>query len=142
MIASPTTPSPAPALNPAWRSAVVHLIVSEGWLPGASAQDIDAVYDDITFNKTAALRRLDPDSGAYFNECDVFEEDWQEAFFGKNYKKLREVKERYDPEGLFWCRSCVGSEEWEEREDGKLCRPSGWKGEERNFGASKWMLGH
>jgi hypothetical protein len=95
-----------------------------------SPSTIQAVYDDITHNCTYALRELDPDSGAYFNEADPFEPDWQWQFFGKNYERLKQVKERWDAKGVFWCksvckgvyelriitnvvigRSCVGSEE-------------------------------
>lgn len=55
-------------LNPAWRDTVVHMIVTEGWIDGASQEEIQSVRDDITYNKTYALRQLAPDSGAYFNE--------------------------------------------------------------------------
>lgn len=55
-------------LNPAWRDAVTHFIVAEGWLDNASPAVIQSVRDDITYNKTYALRQLAPDSGAYFNE--------------------------------------------------------------------------
>lgn len=33
---------------------------------------------------------------------------------------LHAIKSSYDPEGLLWCRHCVGSEAWVER-DGRLC---------------------
>jgi hypothetical protein len=56
------------ALNPAWRDAVTHLIVVKGWIDGSPPEMVQGVYDDITYNKTHALRQLDPDSGAYFNE--------------------------------------------------------------------------
>jgi hypothetical protein len=55
-------------LNPAWRDAVTHLIVVKGWADGSSPKVIKGVYNNITWNKTRALRQLDPDSGAYFNE--------------------------------------------------------------------------
>jgi hypothetical protein len=55
-------------LNSAWRDAVTHMIVVEGWIDGSPRDAIEGIYDDITFNKTHALRQLDPDSGAYFNE--------------------------------------------------------------------------
>lgn len=128
MIANSANRNLSTALNPAWRDAVVHMIVVEGWADGAPQSEIEAVYDDITNNKTYALRQLAPDSGAYFNEPDVFEQDWQWAFFGKNYAQLREIKGKYDPNGLFWCRSCVGSEDWVEETDGKLCEVS-WVGD-------------
>jgi hypothetical protein len=58
-------------LNPAWRDAVTHLVVVEGWTDGSPLNVIKGIYNDITFNKTRALRQLDPDSGAYFNEVSM-----------------------------------------------------------------------
>jgi len=56
------------ALNPAWRDTISHFVVGTGWpdtLPADAAQQIRSY---VTFNATAALRKLAPDSGAYFNE--------------------------------------------------------------------------
>ncbi len=59
-----------------------------------------------------ALRVAAPDAGAYVNECDYFQPDWQRAFWGDNYARLLEVKQRYDPGGLFTVHHGVGSEAW------------------------------
>lgn len=48
-----------------------------------------------------ALRVAAPDTGAYVNECDYFQDDWQRAFWGPNYPRLARIKRRYDPDGLF-----------------------------------------
>ena len=58
----------------------------------------------------AALRVAAPDAGAYVNECDYFQEDWQHAFWGPNYPRLARIKRRYDPDGLFTVHHGVGSE--------------------------------
>ena len=60
----------------------------------------------------AALRVAAPDTGAYVNECDYFQKDWQRAFWGRNYPRLARVKRRYDPTGLFTVHHGVGSEGW------------------------------
>jgi len=122
-------------LNPAWRVTVAHFIVTEGWLDGMPRSLIDEVYQDITLNKTYALRQLAPDSGAYFNECDSYEPDWQYSFFGANYPRLAKIKQQYDPDGVLWCRRCVGSEAFIEQADGGLCRPLGpeWKDESKQI---------
>lgn len=72
---------------------------------------------------------VSPDAGSYMNEADVGEPEWQKAFYGENYGRLRAIKERYDPWGLFWVVTGVGSEGWSVRSpgglptgDGKLCR--------------------
>jgi FAD/FMN-containing dehydrogenase len=59
-----------------------------------------------------ALRKLVPNHGSYVSESDYFEADWQGAFWGANYPKLRAVKDSVDPEGLFFVHHGVGSEDW------------------------------
>lgn len=59
-----------------------------------------------------ALRVAAPDTGAYVNECDYFQDDWQRAFWGPNYPRLARIKRRYDPSGLFTVHHGVGSERW------------------------------
>jgi FAD/FMN-containing dehydrogenase len=60
----------------------------------------------------AALRAAAPDTGAYVNECDYFQPNWQQAFWGSNYPRLVDIKRRYDPDGLFVVHHGVGSEDW------------------------------
>ena len=59
-----------------------------------------------------ALRVAAPAAGAYVNECDYFQPDWQRAFWGPNYPRLARIKRRYDPDGLFTVHHGVGSETW------------------------------
>ena len=66
------------------------------------------------------LREATPGAGAYFNEGDYFEPDFQEAFWGReNYERLKSIKVKWDPTSLFYCHNCVGSEDWQE---GGMCR--------------------
>ena len=66
------------------------------------------------------FRRDTPGAGAYFNEADYHENDWQENFWGlDNYQRLLEIKLKWDPDHLFYCHKCVGSEFYEE---GGMCR--------------------
>lgn len=58
------------------------------------------------------LLRIAPNAGSYLSESNYFEKNWQQAFWGSNYSKLREVKKKYDPAGLFFVHHGVGSEEW------------------------------
>lgn len=58
------------------------------------------------------LRRLVPNAGAYVSESNYFEAGWQQAFWGPNHARLAAVKERYDPEGLYFVHHGVGSERW------------------------------
>jgi FAD/FMN-containing dehydrogenase len=58
------------------------------------------------------LRKLAPSPGAYVAESNFFEETWQESFWGPNYAKLLAIKDKYDPDGLFFGHHGVGSERW------------------------------
>jgi hypothetical protein len=125
MIAAPKAPDYYPthsSLNAAWRNTLTHLIVVSPFGDTTSQDLIDAVYTDITQNKTEALRQLSPNTGAYFNEGDSYEPAWQEAFWGANYQELSEVKRQVDPGSVLWCRRCVGSEALVEMKDGRLCK--------------------
>ncbi|OLN87343.1 putative FAD-linked oxidoreductase-like protein 18 [Colletotrichum chlorophyti] len=112
------------ALNPAWREAVVHFYVTRSWDDAMPYPQVSYVLDDMTDRVGGALRSLAPDSGAYINEADTREPNWQKTFWGPNYDRLREIKKKYDPESLQWCHRCVGSEDWIELMDGRLCRAS------------------
>ena len=58
------------------------------------------------------LRKLAPDGGAYFAESNFFDPNWQDSYWGTNYPQLRQIKQKYDPDGLFFVHHGVGSEIW------------------------------
>ena len=58
------------------------------------------------------IRKLLPRVGSYVWETDFFQPNWQEAFWGENFARLRAVKDKYDPDGLFFLHHGVGSEDW------------------------------
>ena len=60
----------------------------------------------------APLKALAAQPASYVSETDYFENDWQKAFWGDNYPRLLRVKDRYDPDGLFFVHHGVGSEAW------------------------------
>jgi len=107
------------ATNPAVLDAFALVIVAGGGapaypgMPGKDKDDpgakIRASMIDASFNE---LKPLIPAPASYFNETDFFEPHWQEAFWGANYSRLREIKKTYDPDGLFYVHHGVGSEEW------------------------------
>ena len=49
---------------------------------------------------------------SYFSESAYKMDDWKNRYWGSdNYEALLDVKKRYDPDGIFWCRHCVNLEE-------------------------------
>lgn len=103
------------ATNPAMLEAFALAIIG-GFGPSAYlvAPDLDVARRDARAIGAAMmeLRELAPDAGAYVSESSFFQTDWQRAYWGANYPRLRAVKARYDPDGLFFVHHGVGSEDW------------------------------
>ncbi len=82
--------------------------------PGLPGHEPDLAAGRVAASKVKAamdlIRRATPGAGAYANEADYFEPDWQTTFWGENYPRLLEVKRRYDPDNLFRVHHGVGSE--------------------------------
>ncbi|KAI1087979.1 FAD-binding domain-containing protein [Rostrohypoxylon terebratum] len=117
-------PGNAAAVNPAWRQNRMHAMLMDA-APAQSA-DRDAMFGTYM----DLLREASPGAGAYMNEGDPGEPEWQQAFYGANYGRLLEIKRVRDPWGLFWAPTTVGSEGWavrsvdgyKESQNGRLCR--------------------
>jgi FAD/FMN-containing dehydrogenase len=109
------------ATNPKVLDAFALAIIATGGasrypgLPGTPRDDAEAAAGAWAIDKaTAALRRVAPDSGSYVSESNFFNARWAREFWGTNYSRLRAVKRKYDPEGLFTVHHGVGSEDWSE----------------------------
>jgi FAD/FMN-containing dehydrogenase len=107
------------AMNPAALTAFALALVAGGEAPAyknllTGPPDLSAARRDAAAIAAAgdALRKVVPDAGSYVSESDFFERNWQTAFWGVNYARLREVKRNYDPDGLFFVHHGVGSEDW------------------------------
>lgn len=107
---------------PQWRDAIVSASPTLPWSFQAPFQEMLETQRRITEVVQPIVERATPDSGAYINEADFLQPDWQEAFFGANHPELLRVKRKYDPAGLLYARVGVGSEAYEVRSDGRMCR--------------------
>ncbi|CAE6494697.1 unnamed protein product [Rhizoctonia solani] len=98
-------------LNPQWRKdALLHWTFSGGWNDETPNELIAQVKQDVTSvtQQLGALGGLD--EAAYFNEADPGEPQWKRAFFGSHYDRLLKIKQQVDPQGVFTCNRCVGSD--------------------------------
>ncbi|KAF4958778.1 hypothetical protein FGADI_2122 [Fusarium gaditjirri] len=109
-------------LHPAWRKSHYVLISGTGISRTGNTAERKAANDDVTFVKGAAAKKLAPNTGGYMNEGDRNDPHWKASFYGSLYGEHLETKRKYDPSHVFYCPTCVGSEEWVEKPDGPLCR--------------------
>jgi len=76
--------------------------------------DLAAAHTDAHDIDLAAveLRKVAPNAGSYVSESNYFNRSWQSEYWGNNYSKLRAIKTKYDPDGLFFVHHGMGSEDW------------------------------
>jgi FAD/FMN-containing dehydrogenase len=109
----------ATATNPAVADAFALAIVATGGaprypgLPGSSGDTATARENARKVDRAmSALFEIAPSPGSYASESNYFNPRWQDAYWGSNYGRLRAIKRRFDPAGLFYVHNGVGSEDW------------------------------
>ncbi|THH08033.1 hypothetical protein EW145_g2989 [Phellinidium pouzarii] len=111
------------AANPKWRTAKAHVFVAASWPDNIAPPITDRIQSAMTNKWVPILASVmgNQESGAYSNEANGEEPDFQRVFFDKHYPRLLSIKKKYDPEGLFIVKAGVGSEFWD---DAGICRKS------------------
>lgn len=107
------------ATNPAVLEAFALVIIADGERPAYAGMpqahvDMAAARKDAhdIDLAAAALRKIVPHPGSYVSESNFFNRAWAREYWGPNYPRLRAVKAKYDPQGLFLVHHGVGSEDW------------------------------
>lgn len=109
------------SVHPAWRDAIVHAVLTLPWNFTAPWDDMVALQDKMTDVIVPTLEAVTPGSGAYANEANWRQPNFQETFWGSNYPRLLAIKNMYDPDNFFYATVGVGSEAWTVAEDGRMC---------------------
>ncbi|KAK4226014.1 FAD-binding protein [Podospora fimiseda] len=109
------------AVNPLFRTTLFNLVLGvymnySDWQSNMDNMNL------ITQDYVRGIEQATPGGGAYLNEADVQQPNWQDAFYGSHWGRLSQIKKKYDPTAVFYSRTAVGSEQWEERLDGRLCK--------------------
>ncbi|UJR23879.1 hypothetical protein I4U23_026851 [Adineta vaga] len=103
------------SVNPLWRTTLLHMLSAQSWPDETSKEDQERLAKLVTKN-VEVLQTISggAQSGAYLNEADPNESDWQQKFFGtrEHYNRLKAIKDRVDPNGIFVCNKCIGSDDW------------------------------
>ena len=107
------------AMNPAVIDAFALVIIAGGGPPAflrirGHEPDLTAARENARSIAAAmrTLRKTIPATGSYVSEAGFFDPSWRHSYWGQHYARLRAVKRKYDPEGLFIVHHGVGSEDW------------------------------
>ncbi len=120
---APGAPVAANAVHPAWRDAIGLVNIAALWDYAAPPAVLAARQQRLTHVVDPALVALMPGSAPYLNEANYAMPDLLRQSYGPNLERLRQVKQRYDPEDIFWAAAAVGREAWAPDAEGRLCRP-------------------
>lgn len=116
------------AANPYFRKTLFSAVVGTPINYTNFASNKEA-QDAITHTLLPELEAITPNGAVYINEADFQASDFKTTFYGGNYEKLLAIKNKYDPDDIFYAKTAVGSDLWEQRIDGRLCTKGGatWK---------------
>ncbi|KAJ5248565.1 FAD/FMN-containing dehydrogenase, partial [Penicillium chermesinum] len=112
---------PPNSVNPAWRDAAIDIVVGKPL--SKTNHTLNVQYqEEITNSLLPKLEEITPGGGAYLNEADAHQPNWKFTFYHTNYNRLLQVKNKYDPYHKFYALTGVGSDLWQQKSDGRLCR--------------------
>ncbi|KAI1382719.1 FAD binding domain protein [Hypoxylon trugodes] len=114
----PTFPN---SVHPAWRETLFLAFLGTMYNQYNMTENIRD-QQTITHVFDPALEAITPGGAAYLNEGDIHQPNWQDVFYGPNYPRLASIKKAFDPHGIFWGPTAVGSEGWEVSTDSRLCK--------------------
>jgi len=117
------------SVNPAFRNEAAQVVVVNS-ITDSSPAGVAQSQEHMTNFIMRPLREATPNGGAYGNEADPAEPNYQQSFWGANYPRLVQIKNEWDPTGLFFVNRGVGTEGWIvedgdrglQTQDGKLCK--------------------
>ncbi|CAF5000659.1 unnamed protein product, partial [Rotaria sp. Silwood1] len=103
------------SINSGWRTALMQIIYGQGWHENTSAAEQRSIASYLR-TQVELLESVagGTQSSCYMNEADPNEPNWQQKFFGTqaHYNRLKSIKKTVDPDALFICKNCVGSDDW------------------------------
>ncbi|EFQ35401.1 FAD binding domain-containing protein [Colletotrichum graminicola] len=110
------------AVLPAWRNALLSSSAAVSFPDDASVENLQLIQAKVNTWQDW-VKDLTPGSGSYINEATYDNPQWKLDYYGKNYERLLQVKEKYDGNFTLWQHTSVGTDVyWQEDAEGRLCR--------------------
>jgi hypothetical protein len=100
------------AMHPAWRESAQLVNFVRRVQP--SSQGKATALEELNEVQMPKLYEIEPNfKVSYRNLGDPREKEASQVYWGKNYRRLLEIKQKWDPKGLFFSQLGVGSEHWD-----------------------------
>ncbi|THU90643.1 FAD binding domain protein [Dendrothele bispora CBS 962.96] len=112
---------PQNAVLPAWRNSIKFFTIGLPLSDGESSTQITQRQNQIATD-ILPLKQLTPGSGTYLNEAAFNDPDFKADFYGPNYNRLLQIKDKWDPDQILYGSISVGGDRWHENDEGRLCR--------------------
>lgn len=109
------------SLHPAWRDTHALVIMTWPWENNAK-ELMDTKVKLFAEELSPLLIEVAPESASYSNEADMFMKEWRKEMYGPNWTRLLAIKEKYDPDGVFWSLHTPGADNWSVDANGRMCR--------------------
>lgn len=103
--------------HPVWYDSLWEIGQPSFWQWNSTFEERIEIAENLQ-RQTERQREAMPGGAVYKNEANPFTNNWEEEFWGSNYPKLLEIKNKYDPNRLLKCWRCVG---WTAEDDAASC---------------------
>ncbi|KAF1362287.1 FAD-binding domain-containing protein [Lizonia empirigonia] len=114
---------PDNAVLPGWRDAIATCNIVSYWDWNATQSEMQARKELLVNTLIPALEKATPGAGTYLNEIDAqWKGDWKTELYGVNYPRLLDIKNKYDPNHVFYAWTAIGSDSWVTDSSGRLCK--------------------
>ena len=108
------------SLQPNFETAFSSIIITPNWSNAFPWSEAAVLEQQLQYEVMPILEEATPGAGVYKNEASWAQGDFQEAFYAGTYRRLKEIKKKYDPQGVLYGLTAVGSEKWVSDSEGRL----------------------
>lgn len=91
---------------PAWYDSLWEVGVGGRFTWNSTLSERQAVVQDLQDGSSRVAKLTN--GFAYKNEANPFTKDWHNAWYGRHYSALEDIKHKYDPHNVLKCWGCVG----------------------------------
>lgn len=99
------------AVHPAWKEHAYLPLWTTTVQGNENASQMQSIISQVNSYEDR-MKAITPGGGSYLNEGNIFDPQWAKEMYGANWERLRDIKERVDPLGVFYAEAAVGAQNW------------------------------